>query len=60
MSGVIIYPSTREDWAQLFGKGRLKVGDTFRNESLTGTIFSRLALHNSRPGAAGKLIENAP
>jgi len=25
--------------AQLFGKGRLKVGDTFRNESLIGTIF---------------------
>ena len=25
--------------AQLVGKGRLKVGDTFRNESLIGTIF---------------------
>ncbi|KIQ60605.1 MULTISPECIES: 4-hydroxyproline epimerase [Pseudomonas] len=25
--------------AQLFGKGRLKVGDTFRNESLIGTVF---------------------
>ncbi|MGE8066244.1 4-hydroxyproline epimerase [Pseudomonas sp. NPDC089569] len=25
--------------AQLFGKGRLKVGDTFRHESLIGTIF---------------------
>jgi proline racemase len=25
--------------AQLFGKGRLKVGDTYRNESLIGTIF---------------------
>jgi proline racemase len=25
--------------AQLFGKGRLKVGDSYRNESLIGTIF---------------------
>ncbi|MNL61753.1 4-hydroxyproline epimerase [compost metagenome] len=25
--------------AQLFAKGRLRVGDTFRNESLIGTIF---------------------
>jgi proline racemase len=25
--------------AQLYGKGRLQVGDTFRNESLIGTIF---------------------
>jgi len=25
--------------AQLVGKGRLKVGDTYRNESLIGTIF---------------------
>lgn len=25
--------------AQLFGKGRLKVGDVFRNESLIGTVF---------------------
>jgi proline racemase len=25
--------------AQLFAKGRLKVGDTFRNQSLIGTIF---------------------
>lgn len=25
--------------AQLFGKGRLKLGDTYRNESLIGTIF---------------------
>lgn len=25
--------------AQLFGKGRLRIGDTYRNESLIGTIF---------------------
>ena len=25
--------------AQLYGKGRLKVGDTFRQESLIGTVF---------------------
>jgi hypothetical protein len=27
---------------------------------MTKPRFSRLALHNSRPGAARKLIENAP
>jgi hypothetical protein len=27
---------------------------------MTKPRFSRLALHNSRPGATGKLIENAP
>ncbi len=26
--------------AQLHGKGRLKVGDTFRQESLIGTVFT--------------------
>ncbi len=37
--------------AQLFGKGRLNVGDTFRNESLIGTIFEGKVESTAKVGA---------
>ncbi|PDT51554.1 MULTISPECIES: 4-hydroxyproline epimerase [Sinorhizobium] len=37
--------------AQLYGKGRLKVGDTYRNESLIGTVFDGQIEAAARVGA---------
>ncbi|MBE7183265.1 MAG: 4-hydroxyproline epimerase [Methylobacterium mesophilicum] len=37
--------------AQLHGKGRLKIGDTFRNESLIGTIFEGKVEASARIGS---------
>lgn len=37
--------------AQLFGKGRLKIGETFRNQSLIGTVFEGKVEMETRVGS---------
>jgi len=44
--------------AQLFGKGRLKIGETFRAESIIGTIFEGRATGPAKVGNYDAIVPN--